>query len=161
MSVALKAITRWAWLFAVRGPESTPTTSQGRPQTSTLALAKLNGVADRIITAGECTPEHLVALDADAVVIMDCEGCEDALLSPDISATILVELHDMDDPLLSSRVLKRFAGSHKVTTVRSNSRIPFAHPEIGFLSPQGPRTCVIRTSKCDDVGTHPSSACRR
>lgn len=98
------------------------------------ATAEANGVPDRVLILGKCTKEDLLALDRKSLVLMDCEGCEDALLDPRISATVLVELHDWDDATLPDRVIARFAGSHTVSVIESAPRITSDYPQLNFLS---------------------------
>ena len=56
--------------------------------------------------------------------MIDCEGCEAALLRPDElpflrSATILAELHDPGDAIAA-----RFAATHDVRLVRTGAQPP-------------------------------------
>ena len=98
------------------------------------ATAEANCVEDRVQVLGLCTRADLVALDRQSLVLMDCEGCEDALLDPGILATVLVELHDWDDATLPDRIIARFADSHSVAVIRSTSRRTCDYPQLGFLS---------------------------
>lgn len=112
-----------------------------REQRRCRALAELNGVADRVTVGAECTLATLHTMPDDGVaLVMDCEGCELALLRPDEVAPlrswpILVELHDFIDPATSAAVAERFAGSHAVEVIEVRSRQSLAVEELDFLSP--------------------------
>lgn len=100
------------------------------------ALARENGVLDRFTFHAEADVETLRALDArNPVVIADCEGCEVALLDPELvpwlrSATILVELHDFLEDSASTVVPGRFADTHDVEIVDARPRYVLDHPEV-------------------------------
>lgn len=96
--------------------------------------AVANAVASRLETRGECIAADLQALGEDALVIMDCEGCEDVLLQEGISATLLVELHDYVDKTLPDRVIKRLSKSHRLEIIHSVGRDSEAYPELDFLT---------------------------
>jgi hypothetical protein len=104
-------------------------------QASCRATAEANGVGDRILVDGECTAADLAALDREALVIMDCEGAEDTLLSSPMLATVLVELHDWEDKTLPARVLARYTNSHDVELIHSEPRATVDFPQLSFLSP--------------------------
>jgi hypothetical protein len=89
-------------------------------------VAALNGVSPRI--GGTATPERLQGLpDGRTLMVIDCEGCEGALLRPDElpvlrSATILAELHDHVAP--GDAIAARFAATHDVRLVPTGGRPP-------------------------------------
>ncbi len=97
------------------------------------ALAKANGVSERVLIAGECGFEELAALSGEqSLLICDCEGCELVLLDPNAvpnlrRTDILVELHDMVDPSISKTIVSRFEGSHDITLISSADRDPSAY----------------------------------
>ena len=102
-------------------------------------MAARNGVLDRITIGSRC---DLGTLDALAgrrtLVLADCEGCELELLRPsDVpglrEATVLVELHDFDDPDTTSKVLQRFESTHSAELISSEPRFVTEHPEPGEL----------------------------
>jgi hypothetical protein len=99
-----------------------------------LATARANAVPVEV--RGECSIRDLVALRRDALAIIDCEGAEDQILSSDIIATLLVELHEWHDTTLPDRVIERFSGTRRVEIVHSTSRDPAAYPELDFLGPE-------------------------
>jgi hypothetical protein len=85
------------------------------------ALARNNGMSDRVIIGAEITHSDLaVCALAPTAIICDIEGAEDALLDPIAApglcaADILVEVHDLMNPRLSDRIAARFAGTHRIT----------------------------------------------
>ena len=83
-------------------------------------VAAANGVDLRI--GGTATPEDV----AGALVFMDCEGCEAALLQPDRlgSATVIAELHDFIEPGIGDEIAARFAATHEVQLVATGSQPP-------------------------------------
>lgn len=89
-------------------------------------MASLNGVQERLIVNGLCTPESLNAVlpqTGKTLVIMDVEGAEKELLdlkaSPALRHTyILVEMHDFLDPDLRNIISKRFENSHQIQLIQ-------------------------------------------
>ena len=78
-------------------------------------------------------------LAAASLIVMDCEGCERALLdpaaNPDLQgAEIVVELHDFLDPGVGDAIAARFAPTHDVTLIPTAPQPPARHP----LSEQRP-----------------------
>lgn len=112
------------------------------------SMANLNAVSDRVKVAGECTPQTLEAtLTSGALVISDCEGYEIELLRPDLvpgllDASILVELHDFDNPDTSETVLARFQSSHQITVISMTERDPQAYEVTQFLPETDRRLAV-------------------
>lgn len=101
-------------------------------------MARLNGVAERVIVKGECNIEQLNQLPLErALIVSDCEGYELELLRPDLvpglaTADILVELHDAIDPSITPVIQARFAATHDVTLISSTGRDPAAYPELAL-----------------------------
>ena len=103
--------------------------------------ASMNGVGDRVITAGECTSAELVRLAGGAqraLVILDCEGAELGLLDePTVKALrhadILVECHDFLNPAITPTLEPRLAATHKVQNLREGPRDPAANPLLQTL----------------------------
>ncbi len=87
---------------------------------SCVELASVNGVGDRVVVEGACTPEVLTPLiGSGSLIFCDCEGYELHLLDPAIvpgldKTAIIVELHDVWVPRLAERLLARFLATHKV-----------------------------------------------
>ncbi len=79
-----------------------------------------NRLDDRVEIRGECTKHSLadaLARSPGAFVLMDVEGAEDFLLRPDRvpglrGAEVLVELHEMFAPGVTSRLHERFLPTH-------------------------------------------------
>jgi hypothetical protein len=88
-----------------------------------MRLATTNGIADRVLVSGECTPLALTELPADGVALLaDCEGCERALLDPDAAPClrrwpICVELHEFLDPAIADHICDRFRDTHDIELV--------------------------------------------
>jgi hypothetical protein len=104
-------------------------------------LARLNGVEDRVQLGGECGAAELqqIATGATAVLV-DCEGCETAVLDPEAAPAlsncdILVELHDFIDATISDRVVPRFRDTHDVTLIDARGREGVYAPELDSFSP--------------------------
>jgi hypothetical protein len=104
------------------------------------ALARLNGVADRIAIGGTCSPRDLAAgIAGRTLVVCDCEGCEKELLDPAavpglVFADLLVEMHDFVDPAISSALLERFRASHDVRVVDAAGRSAFPAEILASLN---------------------------
>jgi hypothetical protein len=105
-------------------------------------LAERNGVQDRVLVEGECTPARLQELlGPRSLVVCDCEGAEVELLDPEEApalrmADLLVELHDDQrlDVDVTATLVGRFRESHDVTLVRLAQRDPDRYPVISFLA---------------------------
>jgi hypothetical protein len=93
-------------------------------------IAYENGVLSQMETRGNCTPAGLNDAMKSAqhpLVICDVEGAEDELLDPAAipaltRASILVELHDMDKPGVTTRIESRFAPTHDIQRWDSRPR---------------------------------------
>ena len=120
-------------------------------------LARLNGVADRVVV-DDCDISRVRNLTAEpALVICDCEGHEVDLLRADeapglTGCDILVELHDpcarrfpetispwlQEWPLMDRRVTetirRRFEDTHEVELIPSAPRDSAAYPILRCLS---------------------------
>lgn len=105
------------------------------------AAAEENGVADRVIVGGECTPALLADLLSSgepALVFLDCEGAESFLLDPVAvpglaHADILVECHDFVERGLTAALARRLDGSHAVEVVDQGPRAPHLVPQLAAL----------------------------
>jgi hypothetical protein len=117
-------------------------------------LARVNGVAERVETAGACDPEWLAALEDDCLLIMDCEGCEVSLLGPNQAANLagsalIVELHDFIDSR-SSSAADAFRGTHGVELIDAVPRHSGEFPELEFLGWKNRELAV------SEVRSHPT-----
>jgi hypothetical protein len=103
------------------------------------SVVAANGVAVEIQGAAGAG-----ALDDADLVVMDCEGCERALLQPPLDATIIVELHDVWDPGVGAIVTDRFAATHEIVVIPSGPQ-----PPRGVLSEQrpGPMSWAVMTPR--------------
>ena len=106
------------------------------------ALAAANGVEDRVVLGGMCTPETLQAgFPARGVALLsDCEGYERVLLDPRAAPVlanwpILVELHEFLDPEITETIAARFAPTHDVRIIGEAPRHGEALPELAGFSP--------------------------
>ncbi|MBC7980916.1 MAG: hypothetical protein H7Y36_10170 [Armatimonadetes bacterium] len=88
-------------------------------------LAALNGVSDRIEIRERCEPQDLVSFkDKSGLMIVDCEGFEDVLLSAETIFMLknwdfIIETHDGITPEVTKRLKERFAPSHQIEVVES------------------------------------------
>jgi len=104
------------------------------------AMAKLNGVADRIAIEGTCRIENLsTRVQPPCLVLCDCEGGEEELIDPTVipalaSCHLIVESHDFKRPGLSQLISQRFAGTHAVRIIPPAARDPYAYPSLQKLS---------------------------
>lgn len=112
-----------------------------RAQALCRELARLNGVADRVAVAGECTPATLeAAARGRMLVLCDIEGAEAALLDPNAApalrrADVLAELHTVSGRWTSEVLYPRFAASHAVTEFHLQARNAADYPALGELPP--------------------------
>ena len=86
-------------------------------------VAAANGVALHV--KGAAGREELNALpQGRMLVVMDCEGCEAALLQPDglRTATVIAELHDFVTP--GDPIVARFEATHEVALVPTAPQPP-------------------------------------
>lgn len=95
-------------------------------QSQCRAMAKANGVDQRIVIGDECTAETLKGFDfADrTLVLSDCEGFEKDLFTDEVVARlrnhdVLIEVHDHLDIDISLVLSRRFEASHTVQRIDS------------------------------------------
>jgi hypothetical protein len=88
---------------------------------------------------GRCgTDELLELVNGPTGLLVDCEGCETAVLDPEAAPVlsqcdVLVELHDFIDPAISGIVVPRFAGTHDITMIDARDRDAAHAPELDRL----------------------------
>jgi hypothetical protein len=89
-----------------------------------LRVAAANGV--EVSVEGAADPERVEALlEGRTLLVVDCEGCERALLRPALGdAAIIVELHDFVEPGLGEEVIARFADTHEIALVHTGAQPP-------------------------------------
>lgn len=97
---------------------------EGEACHAALALARINGVADRVFIEQKVfEPAHFsAAADGATLVIMDIEGAEDDLLNEQaiaglLHSDILLEIHECYVPGLTHKLSNRFQASHDVQIV--------------------------------------------
>ncbi len=98
------------------------------------AAATDNGVGDRVTVRGEATCEALSEVLGPGslrLVVMDCEGCEGALLDPErlpqlSQCDIIVETHDCNVPHVTETLLQRFRDTHVIEVIQAGPRDPAA-----------------------------------
>jgi hypothetical protein len=112
-----------------------------REQALCAQLGQLNGLAERLHVSGECTSATLDEnVRIGTLVVMDCEGCEEALLNPELSpnlvyADCLVEIHEAEGITILLEILKtRFAQTHDQQIIWSEKRNPDKYPELAFIT---------------------------
>lgn len=98
--------------------------------------ARLNGVEQRIVQHGPGSPEAMRALlaeDPASLAVIDCEGYETVLISPDTladyrHADLVIETHDFVRPGITQELAARLAASHEVAVVPEGARDPNVYP---------------------------------
>lgn len=92
-------------------------------------LARLNGQANNVRVLGKCDTDALskVTSTGTSLIICDCEGAEDELLSLEIvtglkNCHILVETHEFASPGVTQRLSDRFDQTHLVSVIWQNPR---------------------------------------
>jgi hypothetical protein len=104
------------------------------------AFARENGVAGRMVIAGRCGIGELsrCTVEPHLLVLMDCEGCEWALLNPELvpglmHSDLLVELHRVRDNDPRTLIQRLFGGSHTIAFVDARRRDTSRYPELSGL----------------------------
>ena len=113
-----------------------------RAQAVCAAAGAHNGVGDRLIVQGECTAQHLLDLTRGAkraLIVLDCEGAELALLTPEITrqlahCDIVVETHDFIDRTITPTLAKALSAQHTVEQIREGARDPAGYPVLRQLN---------------------------
>jgi hypothetical protein len=108
-------------------------------------MAALNGVQNHVTIRERCTPDALTSLPLGdhSLVIVDCEGYEDTLLTESVAArlrahSVLVELHDFVVPGVSRAVAGRFRRTHRILPILSIDdtlkAVVLGYPQLSGLS---------------------------
>lgn len=122
------------------------------------SLAEQNGVKNRMQLRGFCGAESLLDLElAGSLIVSDCGGAELTLLDPTIYpqlrlATILVETHDAFDSRISSRIVAKFRGTHRIDLVAATTRDPKNYQLPGYLSGDQVRMALDEQRKLTSDG---------
>jgi len=104
------------------------------------ALAKRNGVAERVVIGAACQPETFASFPEYGVALLsDCEGAEKNLLDPVLAPRLsnwpmLVELHDFLDPTITSTICERFAATHEIELIDAGDRTTESPSELDFAT---------------------------
>lgn len=90
----------------------------------TRRTAALNDVAALVTVSASCRREDLSRLGPNALVVIDCDGCEMQLLAPPIvaglrHATIIVEVHEMVESGSGRQLQSWLETSHEVREIPS------------------------------------------
>lgn len=104
--------------------------------------AELNGIAERLTVTGAFSPETLQDALRDsqpALLVVDCEGCEETLLDPVpvpalSTCSFIVECHDFKQRGLTEKLMARFEASHTLQRVIEGARNPNDFPFLQRLS---------------------------
>jgi hypothetical protein len=109
------------------------------------ALARENGVAERVQLHGKCTIDELRRLPARrAFVLSDCEGAEADLMDPEAvpmlrETMLIVELHEFAAPGIEGTIRRRFEATHEIELIDTRCRWtadwPKLHevPGVGYM----------------------------
>jgi hypothetical protein len=123
--------------FALAAPTSSVHAYEIQPEKRQMCeqLAELNGVADRVTIAGECTADVLAKLEPGAAVLLNCEGCEldlvvEAALEGLRHATLLIELHDAVDKAVTGAMRRLLSETHSIELIDSKPRNIDDFPEL-------------------------------
>jgi hypothetical protein len=128
--------------------------SDPRAQVVCVGAGALNGVGDRLIVQGECTARHLIELTRGArraLIVLDCEGAELALLTPETMrqlshCDIVVETHDFIDRSITPTLVAALSAQHQTEQLREGARDPAGYPvlrQLGSLD-RALLTCEFR-----------------
>jgi len=119
-----------------------------------VATTAANGVTGRVHVHGRCDPPTLrILLEGaeKALIVVDCEGFEIELLTPEVIAaaarhTFLVETHDMMNLSISRALRDRFAATHHVQSIKSIDDVQkvfdYDYPELAPFSPEARRELI-------------------
>ena len=126
-AVGLARIVKTATIYAYDSNEASHAVCR--------SSAEENGVGDRVIIAGLCTPEILeerLSVSKNSLVVCDCEGGEAELLdleaAPSLAkSNIIVECHDFLGTNVTEPLAKRLSKTHRVNHVFEGARNPNAH----------------------------------
>lgn len=110
-----------------------------KQQNKCRAMAALNNVQDRVIVDGLFKGENFVVYEKQrTLVLMDIEGGEMSLLDPGMypalkKMDVLVELHDLMNPVISQTIRERFAATHDIEMIYNRAALF----DLGSFAPKG------------------------
>jgi hypothetical protein len=102
-------------------------------------MARLNGVADRVVVRGACTPARLQrTLRGRSFVLSDCEGYEMQLLDPALvpalkHADMIVEFHEDVSHGVTETICSRLNATHEIR-VEPQQASARDLPELAYLN---------------------------
>jgi hypothetical protein len=116
--------------FLLRQPNATVFAFDTSEQATALCeeMARLNGVDQRLVTAGTCDPQALMEIlskhEGRALIMSDCEGYEKHLFSPELKPylaqhDLLIEVHDLIDIEISGYLRQMFSDTHTLREIAS------------------------------------------
>lgn len=96
-------------------------------------VAEMNHVGHLISYEGECDSSKLrTVIQPNALIVADCEGCEDTVLDSNIeglnSSQLIIETHDHIVPGVTNRLIERFRNTHEVFRFVSRERSESDYP---------------------------------
>ena len=105
------------------------------------SMAVLNN-ASNLTYNSFCSPETLINFNYGnrSLIFCDCEGYEQELFTPQVidalrSTDVLIELHDVINPITSTTLLQRFGKTHDVILI-NNSNVNYSNMQgLDGLSP--------------------------
>jgi hypothetical protein len=112
-------------------------------------MAACNGVSDQIELRGTCGAEELASLNPDsALVICDCEGCEEDVLNPEMApwlrtATLIVELHECYRPRVRDILTERFRNTHELVIIENGPRDPAKYSVLADEPEDSARAAIL------------------
>jgi hypothetical protein len=111
------------------------------------AMAKLNGVENKLSIHGFCSPEWIRAnMPPRSLVISDCEGYEFVLFAPENveqfkSCDLIIELHDKA-PSEEHPIYRNLENTHEILIIPSKTHDPKQYPQIKDFSEEEQKRCV-------------------
>jgi hypothetical protein len=103
-------------------------------------VAQTNGVAERVAVGERLDAATLGRMPlAGALVVIDCDGCEDGLFEAETvaaleRAAVVVETHDTIVPGVTDRLIERFGATHEAQVIDAEPRWISEFPELEALS---------------------------
>lgn len=113
--------------FALKKPETKVIAFEQDPRARVELenLAEVNQVSARIEIRGRCDTWDLLKLPYEGgLLVMDCEGHEENLLTPEVISHLrhwdfIIETHDGYSAEMTSRLIHRFRSTHKVERIEA------------------------------------------
>jgi len=103
--------------------------------------ALINEVKPNITVKGECTAQDIVDLVKGAqipLIILDCEGAEIDLITPENSATLekcnlIIECHDFINDKITPTLIERLSPTHNIEIITEGARNPSSYDLLHTL----------------------------